>query len=131
MASRRPARSPVDEYIEGFPPGVQSVLRRVRHAVRGAAPGAEECISYRIPAFRLHGALVYFAAFKHHIGFYPPVRGDPKLEKALAPYAGPKGNLRFPLSEPMPLGLIRRITRLRVKQNRAKAAQKKGQRISR
>jgi uncharacterized protein YdhG (YjbR/CyaY superfamily) len=69
--------------------------------------------------------LVYFAAFNHHIGFYPPVSGDPALEAAAAPYAGEKGNLRFPLKEPMPLALIERITRLRVAQNEAKASRKR------
>jgi len=92
--------------------------------VCSAAPGAQETISYRIPAFRLNGVLVYFAAFKKHIGFYPPVRGDARLEKAVAPYAGEKGNLRFPLDQPIPFALIERITKLRVKQNLAKARSK-------
>ena len=70
--------------------------------------------------------LVYFAAFNHHIGFYPPISGDPTLEAAVAPYAGEKGNLRFPLDKPIPLALIERITRLRVAQNEAKALAKRG-----
>ena len=77
-----------------------------------------------MPTFALSGALVYFAAFKKHIGFYPPVTGDAGLQKAIAPYAGEKGNLRFPLDQPIPYGLIERIVRLRVKQNLAKAAAK-------
>jgi uncharacterized protein YdhG (YjbR/CyaY superfamily) len=89
-----------------------------------AAPEAQQTISYRIPAFALSGALVYFAAFRKHIGFYPPVTGDAGLAKAIAPYAGEKGNLRFPLDQPIPYGLIERIVRLRVKQNLAKAAAK-------
>ena len=91
--------------------------------MRQAAPDAQETISYRIPAFRQNGILVYFAAFRHHIGFYPPVQGDAALQQAAAPYAGEKGNLRFPLDQPLPLDLIERITRLRVQQDLAKAAQ--------
>ena len=112
----------VDSYIASFPPEVRTVLEQVRQTVRGAAPDAREIISYRMPALKQHGVLLYFAAFKHHIGMYPPVQGDARLQKALAPYAGEKGNLRFPLDRPMPLALITRITRLRVKQDLAKAA---------
>ena len=115
----------IDEYIAGFPPKVRAILRNVRATVQKAAPVAEETISYRIPAFRLGGALVYFAAFQKHIGFFPPVRGDAKLKKALAPYAGAKGNLRFPYDRPIPYGLIRKIVKLRAKQNLAKAAAKR------
>ena len=78
-----------------------------------------------MPAFRQHGILVYFAAWKKHIGLYPPISGDKALEKAVARYAGPKGNLQFPLDEPMPLDLIERIVKLRVKQDTAKAAAKR------
>lgn len=108
-------------YIEQCPPEVRPVLRRIRATVRKAAPDAEELISYRMPAFRLNGILIYFAAFKRHIGVFPPVSGDARLERDVAPYAGPKGNLQFPLTEPIPYGLIARIVRLRVRQNRAKA----------
>jgi uncharacterized protein YdhG (YjbR/CyaY superfamily) len=120
MANGRSAPENVDAYIAEFSPEVQAVLQEIRSAVRKAAPEAEETISYRIPAFTQNGVLVYFAAFKKHIGFYPPVRGDRSLEKALSKFAGEKGNLRFPLDEPIPLGLIRRIVKLRVKQNNAK-----------
>ena len=114
----------IDEYISGFSPDVQSVLQKVRQVVRSAAPDAQETISYQIPAFRFNGALVYFAAFKKHIGFYPPISGDARLEKAVSPYAGPKGNLRFPLDQPIPYHLIERITKLRHKQNLAKSIAK-------
>ena len=114
-----------DEYIAPFPRNVQSILKKIRKTVREAAPDAEETISYRMPAFKQHGALVYFAAFQHHIGFYPPIRGDAKLEKAIARYAGEKGNLRFPLDEPIPYDLIETITKLRVKQNVEKASAKR------
>ena len=112
----------IDEYIAGFTPDVQRVLEKVRATIAAAAPEARERISYRMPAFDQHGILVYFAAFKAHIGLFPPVSGDPRLKKSIAPYAGPKGNLRFPLSEPIPYDLIRRIVTLRLKQNLAKAA---------
>jgi uncharacterized protein YdhG (YjbR/CyaY superfamily) len=122
MAARRQALTTIEAYIAGFPPKVQVILRRVRKVVRGVAPEAEETISYRIPCFKQRGALVYFAAFKNHLGFYPPVRGDARLEKAVARYAGEKGNLRFPFDQPIPYDLIGRITRLRLKQNLAKPA---------
>ena len=100
----------------------------MRRTVRKAAPDAREVISYRMPALEQHGILVYFAAFKHHIGFYPPIRGDARLEKAASRYAGERGNLRFPLDAPMPLPLIERLTRHRVKQNLARAAEKRSKR---
>lgn len=118
----RAAPADVDAYIATHPPEVQAVLRQVRATVRAAAPDAVEAISYGIPAIKGGGMIVYYAAFKHHVGFYPPVRGDAKLEKAAARYAGEKGNLRFPLDEPMPLALIARLTKLRAKQDAAKAA---------
>ena len=118
----------IDGYIAGFPPEVRAILERIRATIRDAAPDADETISYRMPAFMQNGVLAYFAAFKAHIGFYPPVRGNASLEKAASRYAGEKGNLRFPLDEPMPYALIRRIVRHRVKQNLAKAAARKKKR---
>jgi|SRR5580658_7074927 uncharacterized protein YdhG (YjbR/CyaY superfamily) len=118
---KRPKPKNVDEYIASFPSDVQEILERIRRTIRNAAPRAEETISYRIPAFRLGGILVYFAAFKKHIGFYPPVRGNAKLLKAVSAYAGEKGNLRFPLDRRIPYGLIARIVRFRVKKNTSKA----------
>jgi uncharacterized protein YdhG (YjbR/CyaY superfamily) len=112
----------IDEYIAGFPRDVQAILRKIRATIRDAAPDAEERISYRMPAFDQNGILVYFAAFTAHIGIFPPVRGDARLEKALAPYAGPKGNLKFPYERPFPYDLVRRIVALRVRQNTARAA---------
>jgi uncharacterized protein YdhG (YjbR/CyaY superfamily) len=115
----------IDEYIAAFPPDIQAILSRIRETIRAAAPEATETISYRMPAFVLGGILAYFAAFKRHIGFYPPVHGDEKLMKAVAKYAGEKGNLQFPLDQPIPYDLIERIVKLRVKENLAKAAAKK------
>src|SRR5947208_10697794 len=100
MANIRQPPATIDQYIQASPPRVRPILRRIRRTVRAAAPAATEVISYRMPAFKLHGILLYFAAFQHHIGLYPPVKGDAKLVKAAAPYAGEKGNLRFPLDEP-------------------------------
>jgi len=108
----------VDAYIESSRPGVRPILEAIRATVRKAAPTAEERISYRMPAFFLGGVLVYFAAFKKHIGLYPPVR-DKSLKPLVAKYAGPKGNLQFPLSEPIPLALISKIVKARVKELRA------------
>src|ERR1700704_5909423 len=118
----------IDGYISQFPADVQAVLQEVRETIRRAAPDAEEVISYQMPAFRQHGILVYFAAWKNHVGLYPPISGDPVIEVAVARYAGPKGNLQFPLDEPMPLALIERVVRLRVKQDTAKATAKRGKR---
>ena len=79
-------------------------------------------MSYRIPAYRQHNIFVYFAGFKQHIGLFPPVRGDARLEKAVARYANPKGNLKFPHDEPLPLPLIARIARQQAKADAARAA---------
>lgn len=117
----RPIPKDIDAYISGFPKDVQTILRRIRATVHKAAPDAKEVISYRIPAFRLQRIVVYFAAFKHHIGIFPPVSGDAALERSVARYAGPKGNLRFPLDRPIPYGLIARIAKLRAKQARGAA----------
>jgi uncharacterized protein YdhG (YjbR/CyaY superfamily) len=115
----------VDSYIATFPKKVRTLLSKVRRAIRAAAPDASEVISYRMPAYRQNGMLVYFAGFKSHIGLYPPVHGDAALQKAAAKYAGPKGNLKFPYDEPLPLALIGRIVRLKVKQDQARTAGKK------
>lgn len=111
----------IDAYVADLPLPARKVMSRIRATIAAAAPDAQEVISYRMPAFAQQGILLYFAAFKGHIGIYPPVRGDARLEKALSAYAGPKGNLRFPLDRPIPYGLIKRIVTLRVKQNLAKA----------
>jgi uncharacterized protein YdhG (YjbR/CyaY superfamily) len=120
MTPKRPAPSDVDSYIGTFPADVQVLLRRVRATVRGAAPDAEEFISYGMPAYRQGGVLVYFAAFKQHIGVYPPVSGDAKLVRDVAPYAGEKGNLRFPYAQPIPYELIARIVKHRLAANLAR-----------
>ena len=115
----------IDGYISQFPAGVQAILEKVRNRISQAAPDANEVISYMMPAFKQHGILVYFAAWAKHVGLYPPITGDKALEKAIARYAGPKGNLQFPLDEPIPYDLIERIVQLRVRQDLAKAEAKR------
>ncbi len=107
----------VDAYIASSPAAVQPILEAIRITVRKAAPTAEERISYRMPAYFLGGVLVYFAAFKKHVGFYPPVH-EKSLKLLVARYAGPRGNLQFPLSEPIPHALITKIVKARVRQRR-------------
>ncbi len=121
MPAARATPKNIDDYIAAFSPEVQAILEKIRLTIRGAAPGAQETISYGIPAFRLDRILVYFAAFKNHIGLFPPVKGDAWLVKAISSYAGEKGNLQFPLDRPIPYGLIKRIVKLRVKQNSSNA----------
>ena len=122
MVASRPKAASIDEYIALFSPEARAILERIRETIRGAAPEAEETISYMMPAFRQGGILVYFAAFKKHIGLFPPVSGDAEIERAIAPFAGPKGNLQFPLDRPIPYELIERIVKLRVRQSLAKRA---------
>jgi uncharacterized protein YdhG (YjbR/CyaY superfamily) len=112
----RSAPGTIDEYIAAFPPDVRSILKKIRSTIRKAAPQAKERISYRMPAFALDRDLIYFAAFKKHIGVFPPVRGDEKLNREISPYRGEKGNLRFPLDEPIPYGLIARVVKFRMKE---------------
>lgn len=118
----------IDEYIAASAPEVRSILKRIRATIKQAAPDAEEKISYQMPTFTLKGHLVYVGAFKKHIGLYPPVR-DVKLRRETSIYAGPKGNLRFPLDKPIPYDLIGKIVKVRVKENLAadKAKKKKKQ----
>jgi uncharacterized protein YdhG (YjbR/CyaY superfamily) len=111
----------IDEYIVTFPPDVQAILQKIRAAVAKAVPRAQERISYRIPTFVLDGVVIYFAAFKKHIGVFPPVR-DAKLKREVARYAGPRGNLQFPLTERIPYALIARVAKARAKENAARAA---------
>jgi uncharacterized protein YdhG (YjbR/CyaY superfamily) len=123
----KPPAVDIDEYIAQFPPETREILAAVRATVRAAAPDAEERISYRMPALFEHGAVVYFAAFKHHIGLFPPVE-DPAVRAKVARYAGPKGNLQFPYTAPMPLDLIADVVRARLAANRLKAAARKSAR---
>lgn len=114
----------IDDYIAAFSPEVQTILQKIRQTIRKAAPAAEEKISYQMPAFAQQGYLVYFAAFKKHIGFYPPIKGDERLKQEASIYAGEKGNLRFPFDQPIPYALITKIVKLRVRQNKERAKQR-------
>ena len=110
----------IDEYIKTFPEDVQSLLEKMRQTIRKAAPEAEEVISYQIPTFKLKGNLVYFAAFKNHIGFYPTSSAIEAFKKELAPYKGAKGSVQFPMRKPIPYDLVKKITIFRRKENLAK-----------
>ncbi len=112
----------IDEYIAAFPPAIQEILQRIRQVIREEAPQAQETIRYQMPTFRLNGNLVHFAAFQHHIGFYPTPTGIAEFERDLAAYKGGKGSVQFPLDQPIPYDLIRRIVRFRVAESQAKAA---------
>lgn len=120
----KPAPTTIDEYIARFPPDIQAILQQIRQTVHAAAPEATEKISYQMPTFYLHGNLVHFAAFAHHIGFYPTPTGIEEFAEELAAYKGAKGSVQFPLDKPIPYDLIRRITLFRVKENVAQAAAK-------
>ncbi|MGA2900913.1 MAG: DUF1801 domain-containing protein [Candidatus Acidiferrales bacterium] len=104
----------IDEYISASPKDVQSILEKIRRTIRKAAPEAAEAISYQIPTFELNGkSLIHFAAFKNHIALFPPAPAA--FKKEVSPYAGPKGNLKFPLDKPFPLDLVKRIVIFRLK----------------
>lgn len=112
----RPKKRPgtMDDYIKSFPKDVQSILEKIRQSIREAIPEAEEAISYRMPTFKLNGrVLVYFAAFRRHIGLYPPAPKEFKNE--VSKYEGPKGNLKFPTDKPIPYDLVIRIVLFRKK----------------
>jgi uncharacterized protein YdhG (YjbR/CyaY superfamily) len=116
----------IDNYIAGFPKDIQDLLEEIRNTIQEATPNAVEKISYGMPTFALNGKnLVHFAAFKNHIGFYPVPSGIEKFKKELSKYKGAKGSVQFPLDKAMPLELIAKIVKFRVKENLAKAKGKK------
>lgn len=117
MEAKQVRATTIDEYIAQFPEDVQEILAKIRAVVREAAPQAVEKISYQMPTFYLNGNLVHFAAFKHHIGFYPAPTGIEEFKEELSAYKGAKGSVQFPLDRPMPYALIRRIVEFRVAQN--------------
>lgn len=127
MQTKQTAPKNIDEYIASFPGDIQESLQKIRSTIREAAPEAEETISYQMPAFRLKGILVYFAAFKEHISFFPTSSGIEEFKEELSGYKGGKGTIRFPLDKPIPFDLISRIVKFRVKENleKAKAKEKK------
>jgi uncharacterized protein YdhG (YjbR/CyaY superfamily) len=128
MKADQTAPSNIDEYIAGFPQDIQAILEQIRAAIRAAAPDAEEAIGYRMPTFKQHGYLVFFAAFKRHIGVYGNMTAAiERYKDELAEYATPKGSLKFPYDRPLPLDLIGKIVALRLEEDLAsvKASTKK------
>ena len=124
MATTKP--NSIDEYIAGFPKETQKILEQIRTTIKKAAPGGEESISYAIPTFTFRGHhLIYFAGYKNHIGLYPVPRGNEVFKKELSDYKGGKGTVQFPLDKPMPLNLITKIVKFRIKENLEKAGKKK------
>lgn len=107
----------IDEYIAIQTPEVQTLLEQLRQTIKKAAPEAEEVISYGMPAFKYHGMLVYFSAYKNHIGFYATPTGHSEFKEELSVYKQGKGSVQFPLNKPLPLDLISRIVQFRAKQN--------------
>jgi len=107
----------IDEYIAGFPGDIRVVLEKLRQVIKSAAPEAVETISYSMPAFKLNGILVYFAAFKNHIGFFPTASGVEAFKQDLTAYETSKGTIRFPLDKPVPFDLVEKIVKYRVTQN--------------
>lgn len=107
----------IDEYIAQFTPEVQRILQTMRQVIKDAAPEAQEKISYQMPAFTQQGILVYFAAFKNHIGFYPTASGISAFKDELNEYKSAKGSVQFPLGKPIPYDLISRMVKFRVAEN--------------
>ena len=114
----------MDEYIRGLEPEVQAILEELRATIHTVAPEAEEKISYQIPTFYLKGNLVHFAAYKNHIGFYPTSSGVAAFLHELTPYHVSKGAIQFPIDQPLPLDLVRRIVKFRMEENLHRAESK-------
>jgi len=119
MEQKRKFKS-IDEYIATFPKNEQLILEQIKIAIKDAAPQAQETISYQMPAFKQNGILVWFAAHKNHIGFYPRVSAIEAFKDKLAHYKVSKGTIQFPLDQPIPFDLIKDMVRFRVKENLAK-----------
>lgn len=117
--------STVDEYIALAEPKVKKALKDIRKTIKTTAPKAEEVISYQIPGYKYHGMLVFFAAWKDHISLYPAPWRAESLKKEMSAYKGSKGTIKFPIGEPMPLALIKKMVKYRVKENEERAALKR------
>jgi uncharacterized protein YdhG (YjbR/CyaY superfamily) len=120
MPIRKKEFKTIDEYIATFPKNVQGILEELRQTIKESAPEAEEAISYQMPAFKLNGILVWFAAFKNHIGFYPKTSAIEAFKEELSGYEVSKGTIRFPINKPVQLDLVKKIVRYRVKENLGK-----------
>ena len=125
MNSSKQNYQTIDEYIKTFPKEIQKILEAVREIIKKTAPDADEAISYQIPTFKLNGNLVHFAAFKNHIGFYPGSKAIKDFQKDLTKYKSSKGAVQFPIDKPMPLSLIQKIVKQRVKENSIKTIKKR------
>jgi uncharacterized protein YdhG (YjbR/CyaY superfamily) len=124
MATSHPRPKDIDDYIAGFPPETRQILELIRATIKAAAPDAQEAISYAMPTFKLHGNLVHFAAYEHHIGFYPTPSGTEHFQQRVSGYKAGKGSIQFPLDQPIPYDLITEIVIFRVQENIDKAAVK-------
>ena len=113
-------KNDVDLYIQEFPAATQKQLNKIRAIIKAAAPGAQEVISYKMPAYKLHGMLVYFAGYKAHIGFYPTPSGINKFSPKLKAYKCSKAAVQFPIDQPLPEALINEIVAFRIKENACK-----------
>ena len=127
MSDKKTVPKDIDEYIAGYSREVRERLEGLRRVVHEAAPGVEETIKYGMPTFMLNGNLVYFAAYKKHIGFYPrpPDIDDEELLAELAPYEAAKSSIRLPFDKPIPYELIAKLVKIRVEQNLEQAKIKK------
>src|SRR5262245_19223243 len=125
MRSNQSVPATIDAYIAAFPPEVQALLQQIRQVIHETIPGLGETISYSMPTFTLDGRyLIYFGAYKKHIGLYPAPTGVEEFQEAVALYGGGKGTLKFPLDKPIPFDLIRRVVRFRATEQAEKAAAK-------
>ncbi|MDK9710663.1 iron chaperone [Acidaminobacter sp.] len=120
----------IDDYISQCEPALQDRLREIRRVIQEAAPDAAEAFSYQMPTFVFHGNLVHFAAFKNHIGFYPAPSGIEAFKDEISVYKWAKGSVQFPLDQPIPFDLIRRIVLFRVEENQRLAEEKKARKKS-
>lgn len=132
MKTKKSGFTSIDEYIATLPKGTQKLMEEIRAAIKSVAPKADEKISYQMAAFKLDGHYIaHFAAWKKHIGMYPIPAGDAAFQKEVLPYKGVKSSLQFPLDQPMPLKLIKKMIKFRIVENknmeidRAKSSKKK------
>ena len=124
MKTNKKTLNEIDTYISSFPLITQKRLSEIRLLIKQAAPAAEEIISYQMPAYKLHGMLVYFAGYKNHIGFYPTASGIKQFQLEIVAYKHSKGAVQFPIKEPIPADLVARIVAFRIKENELKSLKK-------
>jgi uncharacterized protein YdhG (YjbR/CyaY superfamily) len=125
MKKSKVAPPTVDAYIAASDSHLQKPLKQIREAIKTAAPDAEEVISYQMPAYKQNGMLVFFAGYKYHIGFYPTASGIENFKNVIAKYKWSKGAIQFPLDKPLPISLIKKIVKYKLKENEGKATLEK------